>query len=137
MNTITYLSRICMSLTVMLWLGTAVCQAQFYSNRSNEQDYQQQNAFHSTSTMTTVHSEYSSLITPVGATAPVSESDYESGSNNSDGYMPTGPRRVSENGDIGDPGTPIGEGLYFLLFCAVGYIAVHIVKSRKLTTNHE
>lgn len=136
MNTITYLSRICWLLTVLLWLGTPVCQAQLYSN-SNTEQRQAQSSFHSTSTMTTFHSDYSSEITPVGATAPVSESDYGTDTGNSStGYTPTGPSRVGEDSDIGDPGTPVGNGLFFLLVCAVGYIAIQFVKLRH-TTNHE
>lgn len=136
MNTITYLSRICMLLTVLLWLGTPVCQAQLYSN-SNEEQRQAQSVFHSTSSMTISHSEYASGITPVGATEPISESDYGTNTNNesSNGYMPTGPSRVGADGDIGDPGTPVGDGLLFLLLCASAYIVLRIVKSYKLQDN--
>lgn len=135
MNTITYLSRICWLLTVLLWLGTPVCQAQLYSN-SNTEQRQAQSSFYSTSTMTTFHSDYSSEITPVGATAPVSESDYGTDTGNSStGYTPTGPSRVGEDGDIGDPGTPVGEGIVFLLLCALAYIVIRIVKLRKTICN--
>ena len=135
MNTITYLSRICMLLTVLLWLGTPVCQAQLYSN-SNEEQRQAQSSFHSTSAMTTSHSEYSSEITPVGATAPACESNYGTNTGSgSNGYAPTGPSRVGADGDIGDPGTPVGDGLLFLLLCAGAYIVLRIVKSYKLQDN--
>lgn len=135
MNTITYLSRICMLLTVLLWLGTPMCQAQLYSN-SNTEQRQAQSSFHSTSAMTTSHSEYSSEITPVGATAPVSESDYGTDTGNSStGYAPTGPSRVGADGDIGDPGTPVGEGIVFLLLCVLAYIVIRIVKLRKTICN--
>lgn len=135
MNTITYLSRICMLLTVLLWLGTPMCQAQLYSI-SNTEQRQAQSSFHSTSAMTTSHSEYSSEITPVGATAPVSESDYGTNTGSgSNGYAPTGPKRVGPEGDIGDPGTPVGEGIVFLLLCALAYIVIRIVKLHKTICN--
>lgn len=133
MNTITYLSRISLLLTVLLWLGTP-CQAQLISSPFEEEQQQEQLVFHSTSAMTISHSEYASEITAVGATEPASESDYESGT--SDGYIPTGPSRVGPEGDIGDPGTPVGEGLLFLLLCAVAYTITRIVKSQKLQ-HHE
>lgn len=137
MNTITYLSRICWLLTVLLWLGTPMCQAQLYSI-SNTEQRQAQSSFHSTSAMTTSHSEYSSEITPVGATAPVSESDFGTDTGNSStGYAPTGPSRVGEDGDIGDPGsgTPVGEGIVFLLLCALAYIVIRIIKLHKTICN--
>ena len=134
MNTITYLSRICLLLTVLLWLGTP-CQAQLYSN-SNAEQCQAQSSFHSTSAMTTSHSEYSSEITPVGATAPASESNYGTNTGSgSNGYAPTGPSRVGEDDDIGDPGTPVGEGIVFLLLCALAYTVIRIVKLRKTICN--
>lgn len=133
MNTITYLSRICLLLTVLLWLGTP-CQAQLISSPFEEEQQQEQLVFHSTSAMTISHSEYASDITAVGATEPASESDYDSGTG--DGYIPTGPSRVDEEGDIGDPGTPVGEGLLFLLLCAAAYTITRFVKSQKLQ-HHE
>lgn len=133
MNTITYLSRISLLLTVLLWLGTP-CQAQLISSPFEEEQQQEQLVFHSTSAMTISHSEYASEITAVGATEPASESDYDSGTG--DGYIPTGPSRVDEEGDIGDPGTPVGEGLLFLLLCAAAYTVTRIVKSQKLQ-HHE
>lgn len=129
MNTITYLSRISLLLTVLLWLGTP-CQAQLISSPFEEEQQQEQLVFHSTSAMTISHSEYASEITAVGATEPASESDYDSGTG--DGYIPTGPSRVNPDGDIGDPGTPVGEGLLFLLLCAAAYTVTRFVKSQKL-----
>lgn len=131
MNTITYLSRICWLLTVLLWLGTPMCQAQLISSPFEEKQQQEQLVFHSTSAMTISHSEYASEITAVGATEPASESDYDSGTG--DGYIPTGPSRVDKDDNIGDAGaTPVGEGLLFLLLCAAAYTITRIVKSQKL-----
>lgn len=130
MNTITYLSRISLLLTVLLWLGTP-CQAQLISSPFEEKQQQEQLVFHSTSAMTISHSEYASEITAVGATEPASESDYDSGTG--DGYIPTGPSRVDKDDNIGDAGaTPVGEGLLFLLLCAAAYTITRIVKSQKL-----